>query len=306
MDTRPLFRRLGWALAFVALVVAGDRALAAGLRAAVLDTENRFAVLYRGEIPADAVWVLGDSRGKSTFHAPTLADALDRPVFNLSENGLSTELVEVLLYDALDRNPRPSLVVIEATNVLSGGGQLREFLPFAGRSERLAAFADARLTPAQRWGRRLSGLYSFNGEMLFRALETGSASDQATAIPQQISEAFVETVEADPPVELALRSQAFAALGRMTDRLDADGIPYRLVAGPYLPAYRAKMTNFDALLNAAEDAAGTDVLDLSVAITDPRGFADRVHLNLGGAQQLAPILVERGVFADEPPADEPR
>ncbi|PAP77159.1 hypothetical protein [Rubrivirga marina] len=295
MAASELWKRIGWGLALVALVVAGDRALAAGLHAAVMSTGNRFAVLYRGEAPG-GVLILGNSRALNTFHQPTLAGLLNVPVFNASYNGMSTELSEVVLYDYVDRNPDPELVVIEVTGVGADDDQVRDFFPFAAESERLRTYLSQTLPPRVATARRLLGLYNYNGEMLYRSLAAG-ASDQGTINRYKISPALVAAAERQEVAETRLRPENLAALGRMIAFCGERRIPVRLVVGPYLPAFRSKMTTYDAWVDAVSDGVGgVPIWDYSQAVTDVTAFADRVHLNYRGARLLAPRLFEDGLF----------
>lgn len=295
MGGPDLWKRIGWALALVALVVAGDRALAAGLHAAVMQTGNRFATLYRGDAPG-GVLILGNSRGVNTFHQPTLEALLGRPVFNASYNGMSTELSEVVLYDYVDRNPEPELVVIEVSGVGADDDQVRDFLPFAAESERLEAYLAASLPSRVAAARRLFALYDYNGEMLYRALAAGD-SDQGTINRYKISPAVLALAEDQEVAQTRLRPENAAALGRMVAFCRERGIPVRLVIGPYLPVFRSKMDGYDAWTAALGAAVGGAPLwDYSGAVDDVTAFADRVHLNYRGARLLAPRLVGDGFF----------
>ena len=74
-------------------------------------------------------------------------------------------------------------------------------------------------------------------------------------------------------------------------------IPVRLVVGPYLPAFRSKMTTYDVWVDAVSDGVGgVPIWDYSQAVTDVTAFADRVHLNYRGARLLTPRLFEDGLF----------
>ncbi|WP_420453982.1 hypothetical protein [Rubrivirga sp.] len=296
MDTTPAWKRIAWALALVALVVAGDRALAAGLHSAVMHTGNRFAVLYRGDAPG-GVLVLGNSRGVNTFHAPTLERALGRPVFNASANGAPTALSEVLLRDYVERNPAPELVVLEVTGVAGGVDQFATFFPFGAESARLDAYLDGAVPASVAAARRVSALFDYNGELLFRALGSAGASDQGQINRYTVSPELVEATRRGGPTELRARPENLDALGRIVAFCRAEGVELRLVIGPYLPAFREKIGTYDAWLARVRQAAnGTPIWDYSNALDDPSLFADRLHMNHRGAQALTPILIADGLF----------
>ena len=291
-----VMKRLAWVLALIGLVVVGDRVIARGLQKVVLSTENRFAVLYRGGVPDDAVLIFGDSRSVDSFHAPSLSEGLGRPVFNLGNNGTSISIIEILLEDYLERNGKPSLVVIEASCVRQSHEQIQDLLPFATTSDRVGLFADRVLPDDLVRARQVSDLYNFNGETLVRAIGTFGKSDQGYAPGKRISAQALAEAQGDYVDTINLRPENLDALERLTAMLRSEGIEYRLVIAPYLPAYRPKIENFDAFVRAVSEAADAPVWDFSNALTQTDAFADRVHPNRTGARLLVPILIERGLF----------
>ena len=297
MTSPPWYRPVVWALAFVAVVLVGDRVGAAVLEAAVMRTGNRYAALYRGGLDKDVV-VIGNSRGINSFHQPSLQEELDRPVFNLSFNGMPTELQEVILYDYFDRNERPELVVIEVTGSMADDDKLADFFMFADHSDRLADFLYGTVPRKEALVRKTFALHNFDTEMLTRALSYVGRSDQSVINRYSILPSMLELVEREPPVEFTSRPENLRALRRMVDFCEARGVAVRLIVGPYLPQYLDKVTNYDAWFASVQAAVGEDVeiWDYSDRIDDLTGFSDRIHLNLEGSKMLIPYLLEDRFF----------
>ena len=295
-DTSPVWKRVAWGLALVAVIFVGDRVMAAGLNAAMMGTGNRYAVIYRGEAPG-GVLLLGNSRGVNTFHQPTIEEAIDRPVFNASFNGTSTQFAEVILRDYVERNPTPRLVVLEVTGLAAGVNQLQNFFPFGSESARLDAYLNEAVSPTVATARRLFHLYNYNGEMLFRSLAAAGATDQGEINRYTISPGLIASTRRETPEPLRSNPENLAALQEIVAFCEANDIELRLVIGPYLPIYRERIPAYDEWVASVREAAGgMRVWDYSLAIDDETAFADRVHMNYRGARQLTPILVADGLF----------
>jgi hypothetical protein len=88
-------------------------------------------------------------------------------------------------------------------------------------------------------------------------------------------------------------------LKRILAVADRYGIQVRLFVSPILPAYRAKLTDFDQWLDAVQDSLGPEypVWDFSEAIGAREAFADRVHINDRGATLLLARMVSAGFLS---------
>ena len=101
-------------LYFFVLVFVGDRLLSKIIDANVIDKSKfRYSRLYAQKINCD-ILLIGNSRGLP-FYQPFIEEATGRSTFNISYNGMPTNLALILFEDYLARNKKPGLVVIEAT-----------------------------------------------------------------------------------------------------------------------------------------------------------------------------------------------
>lgn len=288
LPPRTPWGRAAMILAFIGLLVGGDRLLALGLEALQARSGFRFSRVYAGGQVQHDVVVLGDSRGVNGFFAPGLSEATGRSVLNLSYNGMSTAVAEVVFLDYLDRHPAPKTLIIEPTNVLAAPGLAATLSSYAGRSPRLRALIEAQDPTAATAG-EITHLYRFNTELFLRALYYLGRSDQGWINDYRIGEAQLAALREAPVVDALpeLREANLAALGRLVAAARAAGCEVKLVVGPYLPLYRRTLGWWPAFLARLTEAAGAPVVDLSLAVDDPTAFADRLHLNRRG---VAPLL----------------
>ena len=128
--------RWTWLLAFLALTLVGDRAMAYVLRSGLERSEFRYSRLYTGRAEADLVFI-GNSRGLN-FYQPYIEAATGRKTLNLSYNALPVDLSTVLLADYLERYGPPRDLVVEITHLDRANPDLvREFRAYAPYSERM-------------------------------------------------------------------------------------------------------------------------------------------------------------------------
>ncbi len=286
-------RRIAYLLLFAVVLIGGDRLLGWGLDRLTMSSQARYSRLYRGDEAADVV-IIGDSRGVHSFYAPAIADSAGQRTLNLSYNGISTELAEAVLADYLDHNKAPRLLVIEVTNFASAPDALVNFKPYFGHSARLRQLFDREQSYTAN-AMRLIHLYRFNCESFLRAAYYLSRDDQNWILRTQMADALIGLTEQQPPAPLSETTYADlnrAALRRMVQLADERGIELRLVVAPYWPAHREKLANWSEVTQKIRDSIGDKhrLWDYSLAISGPTNFADRVHLNLSGAQEFCARL----------------
>jgi len=284
----------GWLLALLLVVLAGDRLGAALCRQAVLRSEFRFSRIYRPQ-PAQALLVIGDSRGVHSFYAPALARAIGAPALNLSFNSMSMPIAEALVADYLEHQRPPRLVIIELTCVIVDGNLYAALAPYADLSPRLAGLYAA-AHPRTAAMSRAFRLLRYDDELFLRSLAYLRRSDQ-----DWINHGVVDPVAARSEGHARLREPkqgGLAALGRMVRLLRGRGVAVELVAAPYHPA---GAVDVGPLLTSVRDAVsgvpGVGIHDYARAITENAAFADRVHLNDHGAALLLELLRRDGVLA---------
>lgn len=309
-------RPLIYVLLFLAVVYAGDRSLAAMLDWVLFHSNARYSRLYEGRATAEIV-VLGNSRGKHSFHAPSMEKELGVSVINLSYNALATELAAPLLEDYLEHNDKPKLLIVEVSNVRMSPEVITELKPYTGRSTRLAELLK-REQPEAYFATHVSHLYRLNGEMIFQNLRSFRSSDQGYIQRNIMTQELIDRVEQTDaytfpeaisfPPALAKDEQAKKRLEYLHNNLDAlrkivaaaqrENIELRLVIAPYWPAYRRKITNWDEVMAEIQQAAGaeTPLWDYSLALEERTDFADRVHCNANGAAKLLERMKEDDFF----------
>jgi hypothetical protein len=262
----------------------------------VLESRNRFSMLYSGRIPQGAAVAIGSSRGVNAFDPAALSSVLGVPCFNLSYNGMSLQVAEVVLRDLVERGGRPSLVLIEVTAVNSDLGLLNELRPYEAWSPRLADL-DARSWPRPHAASRISRLYAFNGELFFRSLYYLRRSDQAWFNNHVMSEEAYASQRGAPAITLRTAEAEFRSLGSLVRWMGERRIPVRLVVGPYLPEYRARLVNYGAWLERLRQEAGeVPIADLSLAVPERSCFADELHLNAEGTAAFTRILASSSML----------
>ena len=309
-----------------ALTLALDRALALPLAWGVARSELRMSRLYAGRAGAD-VLVLGNSRGVK-LGEPSAAGAARRgglTLFNLSYNGMSMGVAEVLLRDHLDRNPAPRVLMLEVTNLAMRDQLLKALTPYLGESPRLRAALRAH-APAVERAASLSHLFRYNQELAHRALYHLSRSDQPNALagaarPELIARLREETAAlraglaatARGPLRPSLNplpaaGEGYEALLRLLRLCAARGIAARLVASPYLPAYAERLGALPAwvgaLRAAVEEAGaaegwgeGVRLFDYSALPLPDDHFIDPLHMNTRGIRALDERMAADGVYA---------
>ena len=289
-----------WLLGLVALTWAGDRALAAALAPLVLASEQRFSRLYRGGLDPDVV-VLGNSRGVNAFYAPRLSEVTGLRVWNLSYNGMSSELAAAVFEDYLEHNRAPRVLVVEVTSVYSAHEAVRDLRLFRRFSPRLAEL-NRRHDPKGAATSRLVHLYDYNNELFGRTLYYQGRSDQDWINRGRIGPELLASLDTLGTVELRMPADNLAALKRLVERARGAGIRVELVISPFLPAYREKMGNYEEWKGRlSAELGGARIWDLSTVVADVDAFGDRVHLNQRGSELLLPHLLVAGLF--DPPGE---
>jgi hypothetical protein len=292
-------RWVTWLAALVALTWAGDRALSAALAPLVLRSEWRFSRLYRGGLTPDVV-VLGNSRGVNAFYAPRLSEAAGVRVWNLSYNGMSSELAAAVFEDYVEHNRAPRVLVLEVTSVYSAHEAVRDLRLYRRFSPRLAELNRLH-DPRGAATSRLVHLYDYNNELFGRTLYYLGRSDQSWINRGRIAPEMLASVDTLSTVELRLPEGNLAALERLVRRAREAGIRVELVISPFLPAYRARIGNYEEWKETLSEAlGGARIEDFSTAVTDVDAFGDRIHLNQLGSELLLPSLLAAGIFDLDP------
>jgi hypothetical protein len=290
-----VFRQLCYVLLGVLLFFFADRLISTALWACISHSEFRYSVLYHRPVNASVV-ILGNSRGMALVDWPYMEAQTGKKLFSLTYNGIATPLSRLLFQDYLDRNPAPEVVVIEISQVLGDETLIQELKLYERASPRIQKLLKDRY-PRLAAGITLSHLYAFNGEMLLRNLFYLRKSDHDWLIDGRITPSFLEESARLPKLTWAEPDPAKVEALAATVRLAKErGIKVHLVVGPYLPQFLQSITNSDSVFRQIGISAGIPIIDYSHALTNPDEFADRIHINRLGAQQMTNRMIREGIF----------
>lgn len=289
-------RSAGIVIAFVLVVFVGDRLIAYGLNFMLLQSQLRFSVMYRGELPEGIVFV-GNSRAAGAFHAPTVTRRLGIPAFNLAFRGMSTEVADAVIADLLERNPAPEFLVLEVTNLFTQNDLAEELKMYFFESERVRELVEGK-NPRAALASQVMHTFAFNSHMLLRALYYLRRSDQERISDAQVSERRIHEIASAGLGRFESREHNLLALKRILRKTDELAVPVRLVVAPYLHAFTFRVANIDAWVRSLPDQLGRriKIWDFSRSLPDPKYFQDGIHVNAAGARALLDQMIEAGVF----------
>ncbi|MFO1067377.1 MAG: hypothetical protein U1E14_02525 [Geminicoccaceae bacterium] len=269
-------------------MLGGDRLLAATLRLHVEASPQVHARLYTGRAGAAEVLFVGSSRSREHFPAGAIARQTGRSSLNLGWGGLSSEQVEAILLDYIDRYGAPEIVVLEVTSPEIDQLMLRNLRLFEADSPRIDALVAA-YEPVLHAAGRLLALLRYNNKLFFDMVrydldDTDYRSDRV------IDPAELARLRHDDN-DWSYRDADVAVVGQLLRTARARGIEVVPVITPILPAYLDGLSGFADWRDAVARALPADVhlWDFSGAVGDPAGFRDDLHLNARGVA----IMLER-------------
>ena len=262
-------------------MLGGDRLLAATLRLHVEASPQVHARLYTGRAGAAEVLFVGSSRSREHFPAGAIARQTGRSSLNLGWGGLSSEQVEAILLDYIDRYGAPEIVVLEVTSPEVDQLMLRNLRLFEADSPRIDALVAA-YEPVLHAAGRLLALLRYNNKLFFDMVrydldDTDYRSDRVIDADDL---ARFRRDDAD----WSYRGADVASVGQLVRTARALGIEVIPVITPVLPAYLDGLAGFATWREAVADALppGVRLWDFSTAVADPAGFRDDLHLNAHG------------------------
>ncbi len=280
-----------WIPALALVFFSGDRLAGGWLQQQIEQSQFRYSRMYRGEAAAN-ILLVGNSRGL-TFYQPYIESITGKSTFNLSYNGMPTDLAKVLVQDYLDRYPPPERMVVDITTCDRRNDQLlADFVPYARYSTRIDTLIASRMTWVW-WAGRLSNLFCANNEVSQRALYYLNRSDESWLLDRVINPELAAKQLNNPPI-INPNEYLIAQLREMVAYARAKGVSVELVIGPYYPGYAVQ--RLDDLKAAIEQATGLTVRDYRAALTDPSGFGDLSHPNVAGSKMYLDMLHRDEVF----------
>jgi hypothetical protein len=278
----------------VVAVFAADRIVTVVLTKIVDASQFRYSRLYSGNVDAD-VAIFGNSRGVHTFFAPELGEGSCTNVVNFSYNSLSTQTIEALLMDYLERNQTPRVVVLELSNVYTDQVGSNQLTPYMVPNSHLRNLLLSQRNTFLPWDALFTS-YKFNSTLLLRTFAYLGRSDQ-TWINRlgPIQQKGVAPKPGQDKRVFELYSENLAALDRIVLELKRRDIPMIGVVAPYHNSITLQIQNpYDWIASIRERLPeGTPFLDLSKSIAGDAEFKDYLHLNLVGARSLIPTFNEQ-------------
>jgi len=266
-----------------------------------LSSQIRFSRVFAGNVSKEAI-VLGNSRGVNMVYTPFLRDRHKLDVTNLSYNGMSMETAFLLALALSERDALPKQIIVEASCLNADNELLKGLKCYYGESSALRA-AIRELDPKIDGSCRLSSLYRFNSEYFLRSLYYLRRDDQDWVNRYRIRPEMVSRIPEMPARELSIPGESMVQVRAwlaLQELCEEKKVRLTLVAGPYLPAFIPKMTNYPAWLLAVRQMSGPAVewIDASRWVEVESGFADTIHLNEEGAKIVSERLVKEGVFSE--------
>ncbi len=288
-----MLKKTGWYIAFLTVLLAGDRVGGYFLQQQVARSQFRYSRMYNGAAGAD-ILLLGNSRGL-TFYQPYIEEKTDLKTFNMSYNGLPMDVAKVLVQDYLERYRAPKRLLIDITSCDRRNDELMAgFLSYSGQSFRLDTLIHNKLEKVW-WGGKVSALFRYNNEIFQRALSHRKQTDAGWLLDRVISPKLAAEV-AQHQYPLEIHPYLLLQLKEICADAQARGVDVHLVISPYFPQFAQNVANLNALKKAAEEATGLTVTDYSRALPNPTDFGDFMHPNIQGSKNFIDLMRKDGVL----------
>ncbi|MBN1983006.1 MAG: hypothetical protein JW795_15850 [Chitinivibrionales bacterium] len=273
----------------------------------VLESNNRFSLLYRGKLSPRIV-ILGNSRGVHSFYGPDIARSTGSEVLNLSYNGFSTEMCEAILSDYLEKNEKPSLIIVELSNLATGSDVITDLKMYSLVSERITGML-RKYKRTLSFMCAISNLYYFNTELFLRNLYFMKHTDQTWIQRNSIGSTLVHHIDEMNDFHMVALKSNLVSLVHINTMAQNHSIPIRYIITPYFPDYYfKKVVGFDRYIEDIQCVLGYEeiVWCYPTAITEHDKFADLQHSNYEGSKLLLSRLIKDGFFNGQqkyPPCD---
>ncbi len=279
-------------LYFFALVFIGDRLISIIIDANIIDRSKfRYSRLYNQKVNCD-ILLIGNSRGLP-FYQPFIEKLTRKSTFNISYNGMPTNLALILFEDYLARNKKPGLVIIEATM----RGRRKELVTNFGFYSKFSPELKELIYKESDWMGYFNDivhLTRYNGEVFQRCIYYRSKSDTDWLNDRVISKRALEEIE--QPEMAKFDKNAAEDYKKIIEICKKNNIAFKFVINPYLPSYFDKIKNFEEIKNQQSEYIGAPIYDFSTSLQAPELFADYVHVNKKGSKEMIDIFLKRGIF----------
>lgn len=277
-------------LAFLLVLLGGDRLLAQLLRRLVEASNQVHAELYTGRgQPADVV-LAGSSRSREHFSADRLEAETERRITNLGWGGLSSAQAAAVFLDHVQRYGPPRILVLEVTSPEVDELMIRNLRLFEQDSARIRRLV-ADTEPVLHHAGRLFALLRYNNKLFFDIVRYDFDREDYLS-DEVIDRAMLRRIRAEPAIEWVYRAQDIEATADLVRTATDLGVTVVPVITPILPDYLERLQGFDAWRRELRTAlpAAIELRDYAAAIDDPASFRDDLHLNRKGVMELAAIM----------------
>lgn len=276
---------------FLWLIV--DRIVSVGLEKALLNSNFRISKIYKGDVQAQ-ILILGNSRGVNGFYAPKIEEDTGLKTLNLSYNGLSIATARLLLEDYLEYNSVPKILLYEVTNLNVGKMSDNILQLYSGISPRMQENWEKSNPYFAYVQKFVAQTNRYNGELFLRALYYTNKSDQNWINRYQISDAFVENYVAGEAAKewTIINPVAKEELIKIRSICVAHGIEFVPVITPIAPILFREIEEYENWVAEIEALIDQPIIDFGREIGELKYFADPVHMNLNGFNELYPALRE--------------
>ncbi len=272
------------------VVLAGDRLLAMALRQVVQASPQAHAELYTGRArPVDLLFI-GSSRSREHFPADLVERRTGLRTANLGWGGLSSEQVEAVFLDFVDRVGPPRVLVLEVTSPEVDQLMIRNLRLFEADSARIGALV-AEEEPTLHALDGLFGLLRYNNKMFFDMFRYDlDQDDYLTDV--RIDRRTLRLIRREDRIEWSWRREDVEALANVMARAVELGITVVPVITPILPDYLRRLDGFAEWRRQVRAVLpdGVRLRDYSAAIRSTGRFRDDLHLNRRGVMQLMQLM----------------
>ena len=296
-------KNIFWIIAFLSIALIGDRLVGYIFSGITQKSLFRYSRLYCGKPDSADILFVGNSRGL-TFYQPEVERLTGMKTMNLSYNGMPADLAKNLVFDYLDHNPAPKIMIIDATICDRENDALKSsFNLYTPYSHRLDTLIRGIHVPDKWSGRKIvmggsvSHLYLYNTELFQRVLYNRKKTDADWLIDRIISEGAVNDTSFKS-YQVRMFPNMVADLKEMIDTAQARGIKVQLVINPYYPPFAETVRDsfLSPLKNYVENSTGLTVHDFSKVLTERDELGDYQHANKKGSIHYMNILMESGIF----------
>lgn len=298
-------KNIGWIISLFVVIFIGDRGLGFILKKRAKNAPFRYSRLYYADSLDYQIIIVGSSRGQ-TFHAPEVEQIVKKSTFNLSYDGLPSDIACCLAMDYLDRHKPPKVLIVEISNCNNDGMYLKSrFKPFIGESFRLDSLIRAvHLSEDSLAGFKIataahiSWLFRYNSNFVTRFLKYSPDPNYIEwAESANMDSTMFQRIHSDY-WGAAPKIEQVNAIKQLVNLAKAKKVKVRLLIAPFFPMAADSIQNtfLKPLIEQVEKETGLFVDNCSKMATKMDLFANPSHLNRVGAIKMIDTLNQLHFF----------